>query len=76
MTVGIVMGSNSDLAIMSEAANALEQFRVACEMVVTSAHRHSEKVARYARGAVEAGLKVILRDLGWRDYLAEQEQNR
>lgn len=62
--VGIVMGSDSDLEIMADCARVLEQFGVGYEMVVASAHRHPEKVARYARGAAEAGLKVIVAGAG------------
>ena len=58
--VGIVMGSDSDLPVMAEAGAALERFEVAYESVIASAHRHPEKVVRYARGAAEAGLKVII----------------
>jgi 5-(carboxyamino)imidazole ribonucleotide mutase len=67
--VGIVMGSDSDLAIMSESAKALDHFAVQYEMVVASAHRHPEKVARYARGAAEAGLKVIIAGAGGAAHL-------
>lgn len=41
--VGIVMGSDSDLASMAESTKALDHFRVQYEMVVVSAHRHPEK---------------------------------
>ena len=67
--VGIVMGSDSDLEIMSAGAVILEQFGVAYEMVIASAHRHPEKVARYARGAADAGLKVIIAGAGGAAHL-------
>jgi 5-(carboxyamino)imidazole ribonucleotide mutase len=67
--VGIVMGSDSDLAVMAESAKALEQFGVPYEMVVASAHRHPEKVARYAREAAGAGLKVIIAGAGGAAHL-------
>lgn len=63
------MGSDSDLPVMVEAARALEQFGVGSEIVVSSAHRHPEKTARYARGAAEAGLKVIIAGAGGAAHL-------
>ena len=67
--VGIVMGSDSDLPIMRKAAEALDYFGVGWEMVISSAHRHPEKTARYARGAEEAGLKVIIAGAGGAAHL-------
>jgi 5-(carboxyamino)imidazole ribonucleotide mutase len=67
--VGIVMGSDSDLPVMAEAGAALERFGVAYEAVIASAHRHPEMVARYARGAAEAGLKVIIAGAGGAAHL-------
>ena len=67
--VGIIMGSDSDLAVMAGAGEALEQFSVRYEMTVASAHRHPEKTARFARGAVEAGLKVIIAGAGGAAHL-------
>ena len=63
------MGSDSDLKIMAEAARVLEHFQVGYEMVVASAHRTPEKVCRYAREAVEAGLKVIIAGAGGAAHL-------
>ncbi|MDY6826306.1 MAG: 5-(carboxyamino)imidazole ribonucleotide mutase [Bacillota bacterium] len=67
--VGIVMGSDSDLPIMEKCAEALTEFGVSYEMVVSSAHRHPEKTARYARGAADAGLKVIIAAAGGAAHL-------
>ncbi|HED23730.1 MAG TPA: 5-(carboxyamino)imidazole ribonucleotide mutase [Firmicutes bacterium] len=67
--VGIVMGSDSDLPIMEKCAEALEEFGIGYEMVVSSAHRHPEKTARYARGAADAGLKVIIAGAGGAAHL-------
>lgn len=67
--VGIVMGSDSDLPIMEKCAEALDQFGIGWEMVVSSAHRHPEKTARYAKGAAEAGLKVIIAGAGGAAHL-------
>ena len=68
--VGIVMGSDSDLEVMAGAGEALDLFGVAYEVSIASAHRHPEKVARYARGAAAAGLKVIIAGAGGAAHLA------
>jgi len=67
--VGIVMGSDSDLPIMNKCTEALDYFGVSWEMVISSAHRHPEKTARYARGAADAGLKVIIAGAGGAAHL-------
>ncbi|MFU8794678.1 MAG: 5-(carboxyamino)imidazole ribonucleotide mutase [Dethiobacteria bacterium] len=67
--VGIVMGSDSDLPIMEKCAQALDEFDIGYEMVVSSAHRHPEKTARYAKGAADAGLKVIVAGAGGAAHL-------
>lgn len=67
--VGIVMGSNSDLPVMRKCAEALDLFGIGYEMVISSAHRHPEKTARYARGAVDAGLQVIIAGAGGAAHL-------
>ena len=67
--VGIVMGSDSDLPIMNKCTEALDYFGVGWEMVISSAHRHPEKTARYARGAADAGLKVIIAGAGGAAHL-------
>ncbi len=69
LKVGIVMGSDSDLPIMRKCAEALEHFGVGYEFVISSAHRHPEKTARYARGAADAGLKVIVAGAGGAAHL-------
>jgi phosphoribosylaminoimidazole carboxylase PurE protein len=58
--IGIVMGSDSDLPIMTEAAETLKKFGVPFELDVISAHRSPERTADYARTAAERGLKVII----------------
>lgn len=50
--IGIIMGSSSDMEIMSEAEKMLKQLGIACEMIVASAHRNPEKVAKFAKEAV------------------------
>jgi 5-(carboxyamino)imidazole ribonucleotide mutase len=67
--VGIVMGSDSDLPIMQKCADALDEFEIGWEMVISSAHRHPDKTAQYARGAEERGLKVIIAGAGGAAHL-------
>ena len=67
--VGIIMGSDSDLPIMQKCADALDEFGIGWEMVVSSAHHHSEKTARYARGAAAA--KVEEKDCALLDKLGQ-----
>jgi 5-(carboxyamino)imidazole ribonucleotide mutase len=68
--VGILMGSDSDLAIMEEAARVCEEFGVACEMHVLSAHRTPQDTADYATTAHERGLKVLIAGAGGAAHLA------
>ncbi|MEW6730146.1 MAG: 5-(carboxyamino)imidazole ribonucleotide mutase [Acidobacteriota bacterium] len=58
--VGILMGSDSDLEIMMEAARTLDQFGVPYEVEITSAHRSPARTRRYASLAVKRGLKVLI----------------
>jgi phosphoribosylaminoimidazole carboxylase PurE protein len=68
--VSIVMGSDSDLEIMREAAKVLEEFRIAYEMDVTSAHRSPDRTADYARKAAGRGVRVIIAGAGGAAHLA------
>jgi 5-(carboxyamino)imidazole ribonucleotide mutase len=68
--VSIVMGSDSDLEIMREAATALEGFGVAYEIDVTSAHRSPDRTADYARKAADRGIRVIIAGAGGAAHLA------
>jgi phosphoribosylaminoimidazole carboxylase PurE protein len=68
--VAIVMGSDSDLEIMREAAKALDEFGVSYEMDVTSAHRSPERTAEFARRAAERGIRVIIAGAGGAAHLA------
>ncbi|MGH9867820.1 MAG: 5-(carboxyamino)imidazole ribonucleotide mutase [Candidatus Polarisedimenticolia bacterium] len=68
--VGIVMGSDSDLPVMKEAASVLEDFGVGYEMTVASAHRSPEMAARYAATAEQRGLDVIIAGAGGAAHLA------
>jgi phosphoribosylaminoimidazole carboxylase PurE protein len=68
--VSIVMGSDSDLDIMREAAKALDEFGIAYEIDVTSAHRSPERTAAFARRAAERGIRVIIAGAGGAAHLA------
>jgi phosphoribosylaminoimidazole carboxylase PurE protein len=68
--VAIVMGSDSDLEIMNEAAKALEQFGIAYEIDVTSAHRSPARTGEFARKAAARGIKVIIAGAGGAAHLA------
>lgn len=62
--VGIVMGSDSDLKIMQDAAKILREFGVESELVVASAHRTPYKALQYAETAEERGIEVIIAGAG------------
>lgn len=62
--VGIIMGSDSDLAIMRDAASALDEFGVSHEVRVISAHRTPQAMLVYAERAAERGLRVIIAGAG------------
>ncbi len=68
--VSIVMGSDSDLEIMNEAAKALEDFGISYEIDVTSAHRSPARTGEFARAAATRGVKVIIAGAGGAAHLA------
>jgi phosphoribosylaminoimidazole carboxylase PurE protein len=68
--VSIVMGSDSDLEIMREAAKSLEEFGIGYEIDVTSAHRSPDRTAEYARNAADRGIRVIIAGAGGAAHLA------
>lgn len=68
--VSIVMGSDSDLEIMREAAKILESFGISFEIDVTSAHRSPDRTAEYARTAAQRGVRVIIAGAGGAAHLA------
>jgi phosphoribosylaminoimidazole carboxylase PurE protein len=68
--VGIVMGSDSDFPVMSEAGKMLAQFGIAFEMEVLSAHRTPARAHEYATTAVKRGLKVLIAAAGAAAHLA------
>jgi 5-(carboxyamino)imidazole ribonucleotide mutase len=67
--VGIIMGSTSDLKVMSEAAEILEELEVSVEVTVVSAHRTPHRMVEYAEKARERGLKVIIAGAGGAAHL-------
>jgi 5-(carboxyamino)imidazole ribonucleotide mutase len=67
--VGIVMGSDSDWPVMRAAADALEEFDIAYEADVVSAHRMPDEMVAYGRGAAERGLRVIIAGAGGAAHL-------
>ena len=70
LKVGIIMGSDSDLAVMSESASILEEFGVSYEITVASAHRSPLLVHKYADSAIYKGMKVIITGAGGSAHLA------
>jgi phosphoribosylaminoimidazole carboxylase PurE protein len=68
--VSIVMGSDSDLKIMREAAKMLGDFGIPYEMDVTSAHRSPARTSKFARGAAGRGIRVIIAGAGGAAHLA------
>lgn len=68
--VGIIMGSDSDLATMSGVASLLEEFGISYEITVASAHRTPLLVHKYASNARNRGLKVIIAGAGGAAHLA------
>ena len=67
--VGIIMGSDSDLPVMQEAADILATMGVPYEMTIVSAHRTPGRLYDYASSAVERGLKVIIAGAGGAAHL-------
>jgi 5-(carboxyamino)imidazole ribonucleotide mutase len=67
--VGIIMGSDSDLPIMLEAAKILDEFGIGYEIKVASAHRTPEYTAKFCKTAVKRGIKVIIAGAGGAAHL-------
>jgi 5-(carboxyamino)imidazole ribonucleotide mutase len=67
--VAIIMGSDSDLSVMSESAKTLDEFGVEYELTVVSAHRTPQKMYEFAESAKEKGLKVIIAAAGGAAHL-------
>lgn len=67
--VGIIMGSDSDLRVMKQAAEILDELKVKFELTVVSAHRTPERLYNYADSAISRGLKVIIAGAGGAAHL-------
>lgn len=67
--VGIIMGSDSDLAIMKGAAEVLESFGIKYELTIVSAHRTPQRMMQYAKTARERGIRVIIAGAGGAAHL-------
>lgn len=67
--VGIIMGSDSDLPTMQGAIAICEEFGVACEVAIVSAHRTPERMMQYAESAHHRGVKVIIAGAGGAAHL-------
>ena len=68
--IGIIMGSDSDLEVMEEAAKVCEEFGIEYEMHVMSAHRSPDETANFAKTAHQRGFKVIIAGAGGAAHLA------
>ena len=69
ITVGIVMGSDSDWPVMVRAADALDEFGISYEVDVVSAHRMPQEMIDYGRSAAERGLRVVIAGAGGAAHL-------
>ena len=67
--VGIIMGSDSDLPVMQQAADILDEFEVPYEIKITSAHRTPDLMASYSKNAYKRGIKVIIAGAGGAAHL-------
>jgi len=67
--VGVVMGSDSDWSVMSDAAQILREFGIPFEVQVVSAHRTPEGMLEYGKSAAARGLKVIIAGAGGAAHL-------
>jgi 5-(carboxyamino)imidazole ribonucleotide mutase len=67
--VGIIMGSDSDLPVMAEAAEVLERAGVSHEVTIVSAHRTPKRMVSYAESAAKRGLRVIIAGAGGAAHL-------
>ena len=68
--ISVVMGSDSDLPVMTEAAKVLEEFGIAHELILTSAHRTPLRTTQFASAAAGRGIKVIIVGAGAAAHLA------
>ena len=68
--VSVVMGSDSDLPVMTEAAKILDEFGIGYELVLTSAHRTPKRTTQFAKTAATRGVKIIIVGAGAAAHLA------
>jgi phosphoribosylaminoimidazole carboxylase PurE protein len=68
--VSVVMGSDSDLPVMSEATKILDEFGIGYELILTSAHRAPSRTAKFATEAKERGIQIIIAGAGAAAHLA------
>ncbi|MBI2411894.1 MAG: 5-(carboxyamino)imidazole ribonucleotide mutase [Deltaproteobacteria bacterium] len=68
--VGILMGSDSDLSVMEEAAKMLRAFNIPYEITISSAHRTPKRTSDYAKNAERRGIRVIIAGAGAAAHLA------
>jgi len=69
MKIGIIMGSDSDLPVMKEAAEFLDEMGIAYEQTIVSAHRTPKRLYEYAQSAAEKGFSVIIAGAGGSAHL-------
>jgi len=69
MKIGIIMGSDSDLPVMKQAAEFLEEFEIPYEMTIISAHRAPDKLYGYVKTAIDRGISVIIAGAGGAAHL-------
>ena len=67
--VGIIMGSKSDLPVMKDAKEFLDEIGISCELKIVSAHRTPELMIEYSQSAASRGLKVIIAGAGGAAHL-------
>ena len=67
--VGIIMGSDSDLAVMEKAAKIMEEYSISYEIKVVSAHRTPERMFEYAKSAQSRGIEIIIAGAGGAAHL-------
>lgn len=67
--IGIIMGSDSDLPVMKEAAEILDSFGIDYELSIVSAHRTPDKMYEYAKSAKQRGIKIIIAGAGGAAHL-------
>ena len=67
--IGVIMGSQSDWPTMAHAVQLLEEFGIAHEVQIVSAHRTPDRLVAYAKGAAERGLKAIIAGAGGAAHL-------